>query len=93
MIGGKPTIANVSMTSADTEYSYSLPTRAVKVLVKLRGTSASFKLSYTEGASGTTYLTIPAGGSKSIDEIKGTGLTLYFQSPSASQVMELEVWQ
>lgn len=81
------------MTTANTEYSYAVPAKASKILIKLRSFTSAFKLAYASGASGTTYLTVPAGSSKSIDELKGTGITLYFQSPDASQVMEVEVWQ
>lgn len=93
MIGGRPTLTNVSMTSANTEYSYALPSGTSKALIKLRDGTVACKLGYVSGASGTTYLTIPAGSSKEITDIKGTGITLYFQSASASQVLEVEVWQ
>jgi hypothetical protein len=94
MVGGKPSIVNVSMASANTEYSYAVPAGVNKVLIKLRSSSVDLKLSYTSGESGTTYLTVPAGSAKSIDDIKGGGgLTLYFQAASASQTLEVEIWK
>ena len=93
MTAGKVTIANVTMTTGDTEYNYALPAGTQKVLIKLRGTGAVCKLAYVSGQSGTTYLTIPAGSSKTIEGIKGTAMTLYFQSPTASQVAEIESWK
>lgn len=92
MIGGRPKIENVAMTSANTEYSYAIPSGVNKILIKLRANNVDLKLSYTSGESGTTYLTIPAGSSKSIDDIKG-GLTIYFQAASASQTLEVEIWK
>ena len=93
MISGKPTLVNVAMASADTEYSYAIPAGVNKVLLKLRDPGESFKLAYASGTSGTTYFTVAAGSSKELTEIKGTGITLYFQSPGLSQTMEVEVWQ
>lgn len=92
MIAGKPTIANVSMTTANTEYSYAVPAGVSKMLVKLRDATVALKLSYVEGASGTTYVTVPAGSTKTIDELKG-GMTIYIQTTEASQVLEVETWK
>jgi hypothetical protein len=92
MIAGKPNIENVSMTLANTEYSYNIPSGVNKVLLKLRDGGVDLKLSYTSGTSGTTYITIQSGSVKSIDDMKG-GLTIYFQSDTASQVLEIEIWK
>lgn len=93
MIGGKVTVANVAMASANTEYSYAVPAGTHKILMKLRDTGQPFKLAYVSGESGTTYITVPANTSKEILDIRGTGITLYFQSPGASQTMEIEGWR
>ena len=93
MIGGKPTIANVSMATANTEYSYTLPTGANKVMMKLRDPGVDWKFTFVLGGSGTTYVTIPQGAVKTLADVKGTGLVLYFQATSDTQVMEIEIWQ
>ena len=93
MIGGKVTVANVSMASANTEYSYAVLASTHKILMKLRATGQPFQLAYVSGESGTTYITVPANSSKEITDIKGTGITLYFQSPGVSQTMEIEAWR
>ncbi|MEK6882014.1 MAG: hypothetical protein AABY22_20515, partial [Nanoarchaeota archaeon] len=80
-------------TTANTEYSYAILAGTSKILIKLRGTGATFQLSYILGESNTTFITIPANSSKEIIDIKGTGITLYFQSSLASQTMEIEVWR
>ena len=91
MISGAVTIVNVSL-SASTEGSYALLAGTNKVLFKLRQTGVALQLAYISGESNTTYITIPAGSSKEITDIKGTGLTLYFFAASAVTV-EIEVWQ
>lgn len=90
-VGARPTISNVSMTSKDTEYSASIPSSARRFEIKLRALNALLKLSFTSGASGTTYVTIPYGASYVENNIKG-GMTLYFQSPTASQTAEVKYW-
>ena len=91
-----PIVYNVAMTNADTEYSQALPKNTRKVLFKLRGSSAALKYAYESTESGTKYITIPAGGgSKYLEGIfldLTSPITLYFQSPTASQVLEIEVF-
>lgn len=86
-----PTIYNEVMTDANHEYSKTLPNGAKVVLIQLRG-DADLKLAYIEGESGTKYITIPAGDSKVLEGEWVSNLTLYFQSPSAAQVAEIEWW-
>lgn len=92
-IAGRPTIANVAMTSSNTEYSYSLPAGTIRFEIKLRSLNALLKLSFVSGESGTTYITIPYGSSYREDDVKGTPISLYFQSPTASQVLEVKTWK
>ena len=87
-----PKIYNVTMGTANTEYSQLLSDNTRKVLIKLRSGAAALKLSYASGESGSKYMNIPAGSSKYIEGIYLKGLTLYFQSPSASQTAEIEEW-
>lgn len=84
-----PGIANVSMPSAATEYSFSLPTDTKRFMIKLRG-SASFQLAYETAAA--EWLTVPAGNWYSEGDVALTGVTLYFQSAAASQVAEIVYW-
>ena len=82
------------MTSADTEYSQALPKGTKKVLIKLRSGAALLKLSYVSGTpEATPYITIPAGSSKYLEGVWLSDITLFFQSPTASQVAEIEIWQ
>lgn len=84
-------IANVAITDANTEYSYALIDGVAAVSVQCRGTCA-VKLAFTSGASGSTYVTIKSGTAYYETNISSFGNTLYFQSPSASQVLEIVYW-
>lgn len=90
--GSTPTIYNVTMTSANTEYSQALPTNTRKADIKLRATNALLKLCFTESASGTTYVTVPYGSSYHLENVDLTSITVYVQSPTASQTLEVVCW-
>lgn len=86
-----PQVANVSIGLANTEYSYALPTNTKKFLLKLRA-GAVLQLSYAGGTSGTTFFTVPVFNSYQEENLSVTGVTLYFQSPSPSQILEIISW-
>jgi len=88
-----PTIHNVTLTLADTEYSQVILDEASKVLIRSRD-NHELKLAYTEGESGTNFITIPAGsGGKWLEGLQLKGKTLYIQSPSTGGVVEIEIWK
>ena len=91
----RPTIANTTMASAATEYSYALPANTVQFTIKLRSTTAALQVAVISGESGTNYITLPAGSGGWTEAIKGRAstTTLYFQSPTASQTAEIISWQ
>lgn len=84
-------IYNVTMTTANTEYSQALPSQTKKFTVKCRG-KYDVKLAFTAEASGTTYITIPSGLCYWDDLIRDAVLTLYFQCATAAQVVEIVAW-
>lgn len=86
-----PAIYNVTMTSADTEYSQAMPANCKKFCIKCRG-EYDIKLAFTENESGTTYITIPSGQCYWDDLIRDASLTLYFQCATAGQVAEITAW-
>lgn len=89
---GAPTIANVAMATAATEYDYALPAGTKRFLIKNR-MNGVVQLSYSLGTSGTTYETIPRGVFYMEENINpGVAVTLYLQSPSASQIIEVTSW-
>ncbi len=91
VIKSRPTIKNVSMATANTEYSYALPTGTRKFKIKLRNIGYPLKLAIVSSGSGTTYVNIDQGKSHTEDDIR-VPLTLYFQSPANSMVAEIISW-
>ena len=91
-ITSRSTIANTAMATQNTEYSYTIPANVKRIRFKLRALNAPLKFSFTALASGTTYITVPDGETYEINDARLGGKTLYVQSPTASQVLETEVW-
>jgi len=87
-----PTIYNVDMTAANTEYFQALPTNTRKLDIKLRAQNALLKIAFVEGESGTNYIQISYGSSLHLENVKLNNIIVYFQSPSNSQVCEILAW-
>ncbi|KKM88265.1 hypothetical protein LCGC14_1260560 [marine sediment metagenome] len=87
----KPTVATVTMTSANVEVSYTIPAGTRKVRFKLRALNALLRF-YGTVSGGTPFITIPYGDFHDL-EVKAGGDTYYFQSPSASQTLEVLTWR
>ena len=85
----KITIANVDITSANTEYSYALPTGTRRFKIKLRNPGYPLQLCMVLGESNTTYYNIAQGKTHEEKDIKGAEITLYFRTTAASQVAEI----
>lgn len=86
-----PTIANVSLTTADTEVSYALPADTKKFIIQNRNLGL-LKISYILGESGSTYFTIFPGDKWEDDYLDGSLTNIYIQSPSATQTVEIRSW-
>ena len=81
----------VTMTSANTEYSWTIPNGVAAFTVKCRG-AYDVKCAFTSGASGTTYFTIPSGSTYYETNVSSYGNVLYMQCATAAQVMEIIYW-
>jgi len=91
----EPTIINLAMAIKDTEYSQVIPNGTTKLLIRSRN-SNDIKLSYTDGESGTKFITIPAGSTgKWIEALELNGKTLYMQyaDGESADVAEIEIWK
>lgn len=88
-----PTIVQIPLASAGTEYSYVLPSGCRQFLIKLQG-DGRLRLAYVAlGTSGTSYLEVPRYCFFSESDIQlNTSLTLYMQSSVAAQTAELLYW-
>ena len=89
---GKPTVANVDVTLANTEYSYVLPAGTRTFQLRFRNIDTFGQLAIASGLSGTTYIKLGQGETIT-EEIKGGGATLYFRGDNASDVVEILSWK
>lgn len=86
-----PQVARVSIVSANTEYSYALPTNTKKYTIRLQD-MAQLKVAFQVGQSGTDYIPLPSNGIHWEDNLSLTGISLYFQSPSPTQLAIITIW-
>ena len=94
-----PTIYNVTMTVANTEYSQALPLHTKKYLIHTRDESL-FRLAFVTGkVAGSTapFFTVLASSRYYEDMINNeypaaSLLTLYFASPDAGKIIEIIAW-
>jgi len=89
LIGSTYGVANVTMTLADTEYSYALPAGTKYWKIQNRD-AGLIKLAFASGTSGTTWFSVWPGNQED-GYIKNStaSVTLYFQSPKAAQTLEI----
>jgi hypothetical protein len=85
-----PTLYNITCTVANTEYSRAILADTKKFTIKARG--GSLKVCFTSGQSGTTYILLTDGQGWSEDNLRLTGKTFYFQSPTAGAIAEIIGW-
>jgi len=88
------TIYNLTVASANTEYSQVLPAKTKAVAVHLRD-MAEFRLAFVAGKVATPtdpFITIPQNGQYFADKLILTEKTVYVGSPVASKKAEIEVW-
>lgn len=90
-----PTSFNINLGTAGTETDYTFPHNTTRMRITPRG--GSIKFSWTNGASGTTYTTIPQG----ISYCQGGVLlsagsentTIHLQGTVNGTVAEIELWR
>jgi len=89
-----PTVYNVTLTLANTEYSQALPANTREFRFRCR-TLYDVRFAYVTGkVAGSTapYLTLPAGMDYFSDYNNLSSQTLYFASSTAAVVVELEIF-
>ena len=79
---------NLTLTSANTEYAWNMPSGTSEVHIQSRA-SQDFKLSNIAGTSGTTYFTVKSGTLYWISTFASYNCSFYFQSVNAGQVLEI----
>lgn len=85
------TIYNEAIASANTEQSLALPASIIGYMIKSRG-AGEIKLSHVATESGTNFITIN-GNFSYVNKHTYSNLTLYFQSPTAGEIVEVVVWE
>lgn len=87
-----PAIQAVALTLASTEYSVVIPVDAKQYLLRLKSNS-TLQVAYSAGQSGTTFITVPRNCFYAESDLNLTSaVTVYFQSPDASQTVEVLYW-
>jgi len=89
-----PTVYNITLTLANTEYSQALPANTKELRFRCR-TLYDVRFAWATGKVATPtapYLTLGAGMDYFSDNNDLSSQTLYFASSTAAVVIELEVW-
>jgi len=86
------TYANVTMTAANTEYSYALPANTKYYILQNRG-NGKVQIAANTGETNTDFFTVWPGQQKDSALLNSTSFTLYFECSKAGDVLEIESWQ
>jgi len=89
-----PTIYNVTMTSADTEYSQAIPANTRRLTIQCQG-AYDIRFAFASGKVATPtapYGTIKKGMNYYEENLKTSGLTVYVACGTTSQVAEIYCW-
>lgn len=87
-----PTLTNVSMILANTEYSHVIPITTKKLQFRVRGIG-KIQYAFSSGGSGTTYYTLSKGNVGIITDLNlSSTITLYFRSDTAGEILEILAW-
>lgn len=87
----EPTIYNLSMPVAGTEYSQALSQNTKRVQVRLR-VKARAQIAFIGGNTGSLFFTLEPGCVYSEENLDLEGVTIYLQSNVAGQVAEILEW-
>lgn len=90
-----PKVYNLSLPTANTEYSQPLDPNTVRFTVKIRNTdglAARAQIAFTSGDTSVKWVTIPPGAVFSEEGLLLTGVTLYVQCNKPGRVAEIVQW-
>lgn len=87
-----PSLSNLNMPTAGTEYSFSLTAGTKQFEIRSRA-SGKLQLAFASGESGTTFVTIwPGNAYKEIGLLLSDVLAVYVQSSRSNDVLEILSW-
>lgn len=90
-----PTVYNVDMTLADTEYSQALPTGTKIFEIREQSMNFTTRYAFVTGkvaVPSAPYRTLGVGEVKTVEGLSLTGKTIYFACSTAGKTMEIEAW-
>lgn len=87
----EPTIYNLSMPVASTEYSQALSAGTKKIMIRMRVPSRS-RFAFVVGGTATAYITLEPGAVYSDENFKLVNATIYLLSEAAGQIAEILEW-
>ncbi len=90
---GTPTVTNLSMPTAGTEYSFSIPAGSVYCEFISRE-CGKIQFAFTATESGTNFRTVWPGAEYQIDllDAGNAAITVYVQSTKANDTLEIVTW-
>ena len=90
-----PEIQNITINSANTEQSITLPQGCKQYTLRVRNNSAKLQLAFNAGQSNSSFLTIPRGCnySQNFVELTTAYSHLYIQSNKDNVTVECISWQ
>jgi hypothetical protein len=86
-----PAIYNVTCTNAGTEYSQALPANTKKFMIGIRSKNSGVVWQFKVASSGTAFYML-GNETMSEDNILLASQTLYFQSATAGEVVQIIAW-
>ena len=89
---GNPTIYNVNLLLAGTEYSQVLNNSTKKLLVRIRDGNATLRIAFSSGDTLLNYVTVPRGSNYFDENLDLQGVTIYLQSDISAKVAEILEW-
>lgn len=90
-----PTLYNVTMTLADTEYSQALPANTKILEIREQSMGYVTRYAFVTGKVAiptAPYRTLGAGEVKTLDNLNLAAVTLYFACSTAGKILEIEAW-
>jgi len=87
-----PALTNIAIPTANTEQSFSIAATTKKIQMRVRG-RGRLRYTFTSGTSGTNFFTVSKGAQERIDNLDlSSGVTVYFQSDTAGETLEVLQW-
>lgn len=88
---GTPTIYNVAVATAATEFSQALSAGTKNFLIRTVG-NARLQFSFAPGTTATNFITLPKNATYQSPDLDLTSVTIYFRCDSAPETVQILEW-